>query len=313
MEFFIISLLNGLIHGLLLFMVAAGLTLVFGMMGIINFAHASFYMIGAYLAFSIGRHAGFFLALLIAPLLVAGIGVLVERYLLRRVHDQGHGHQLLLTFGIAFVVEELTKMFFGNYPVNYRPPEFMRFPAFLVYGTEFPFYKCFVGIVALALFSILFALLKFTRIGVIVRAAVHRPNMVSALGHNVPAVISGVFGLGTWMAGVAGVVGGALLTTSPQMAVEMSVIVFVVVVVGGLGSLPGALLASLVIGLMSSFAVGIEISINDIRRMIGDTGVADTIGGLLSLQLSTFAGSIPVLLMLVVLLLRPAGLMGDKR
>lgn len=203
-------------------------------------------------------------------------------------------------------------MFFGNYPVNYRPPEVMKFPALLVYGTEFPFYKGFVGIVAVALFVILFVLLKRTRVGIIVRAAVQRPAMVSALGHNVPAVISGVFGLGAWMAGVAGAVGGALLTTSPQMAVEMSVIVFVVVVVGGLGSLGGALLASLLIGLLSSFGAGVEVSLNDVLRLVTDVAPSDSVGGLTSLQLSTFAGSIPVLLMLIVLLVRPAGLMGDR-
>lgn len=293
-------------------MVAAGLTLVFGMMGVINFAHASFYMIGAYIAYAVGQRFGFWVGLAVAPVLVAAIGILIERHMLRRVHDQGHGHQLLLTFGVAFVVEEVIKMLFGNYPINYRPPEIMRFPAFLVYGAEFPFYKCFIGMVAVALFAILFILLRRTRVGIIVRASVQRPAMVSALGHNVPAVFSGVFGLGAWMAGVAGAVGGALLTTSPQMATEMSVIVFVVVVVGGLGSLEGALIASLVIGLLSSFGAGIEISINDILRLIIDVAPKDTIGGVMSLQFSTFAGSIPVFLMLVVLLVRPAGLMGER-
>jgi branched-chain amino acid transport system permease protein len=312
MEAFAISSLNGLIHGLLLFMVAAGLTLVFGMMGIINFAHASFYMLGAYFAYVLTRHIGFFGALIVAPILVAVIGTFVERYLLRPLHKHGHGSELLMTFGLALVFDELMKMFFGNYAVSYQVPDALRFPAFTLFGAGYPFYRVFVGLTAALLFAILFYLLRYTRIGLVVRAAVQRPAMTSALGHNVDAVFMSTFGVGAWMAGVAGAVGGALLTTSPNMATEMAVLVFVVVVVGGLGSLTGAFIASLLIGLLTSFSVRLDFSIADIAALVGAREVVSSIGTLATFNLSSFATAIPVVVMLVVLLLRPAGIAGDR-
>lgn len=312
MEFFAVSTLNGLIYGLLLFTVSAGLTLIFGMMGVLNFAHASFYMVGAYLAYSLAPQVGFGWAILISPCLVALIGIFVERYMLRRVHAHGHAHELLLTFGLAFVFEELMKMLYGNYAVNYRQPDALHFAAFSIFGTDYPFYRIFVGITALVLFGILFALLRWTRVGIIVRAAVRLPGMVGALGHNVPLIFMGVFGLGAWMAGLAGAVGGALLTTNPNMAQELGVIVFVVVVVGGLGSVSGALLASLLIGLLTSFSVGMDFSMADVAGLIGLGGVVSQWGGLATMNFSIFSAAMPVLLMLLVLLLRPAGLMGER-
>ena len=119
MDLFVISLLNGVIYGLLLFMVSAGLTLIFGMMGVLNFAHTSFYMLGAYLAYSLEKVLGFWTAIVVATLIVSVAGALIERYMLRRVHRYGHGHQLLLTFGISFIITEVVKLFYGNYLVNY--------------------------------------------------------------------------------------------------------------------------------------------------------------------------------------------------
>lgn len=312
MEFLTLSVMNGLIYGLLLFMVSAGLTLVFGMMGIINFAHASFYMVGAYLAYSLGKVIGFWGGLIVAPLVVALIGILVERFLLRPVHRYGHAHELLMTFGLAFVFEEAMKLLFGNYAVPYNQPSALRFPAFSLFGTDYPFYRLFVGLTAIVLFAILFWILRRTRLGLVVRAAVQRPGMTGALGHNVDRLFMGTFGLGAWMAGVAGAVGGALLTTNPTMALEMSVLVFVVVVVGGLGSLEGALVASLLIGLLTSLSVGIDVSAADIAGLVGLGGAVAALGGLATTKVSTFAGAMPVLVMLVVLMLRPAGLFGEK-
>ena len=312
MEFFSVSLLNGLIYGLILFAVSAGLTLIFGMMGVVNFAHASFYMLGAYLAYSLGGVFGFWWAIVLAPLAVGVIGMGVERYMLRRVHAHGHAHELLLTFGLAFVFEELMKMLYGNYAVNYRPPAQLQFPVFSLFSTEFQFYRIFVGLTALLMFAILFCLLRYTRVGIVVRAAVRLPKMVGALGHNVPAVFMGVFGLGAWMAGLAGAVGGALLTTNPNMALELGVIVFVVVVVGGLGSLEGALIASLMIGVLTSFSVGLDFSIADMLAWVGLREQAAAMGDFMTVKLSTYSAAIPVLLMLIVLLVRPAGLMGER-
>jgi branched-chain amino acid transport system permease protein len=312
MEFFTASTINGLIHGLLLFAVSSGLTLIFGMMGIINFAHASFYMLGAYLAYTLSSILGFWGAIVIAPFAVAAIGIFVERFMLRRVHVFGHAHELLLTFGLAFVFQEIIKMVYGGNAVTFRPPPELTFSAFSVFGANFPFYRIFVGLVGLLMFGILFYVLRRTRIGIVVRAAVQRPDMVRALGHNVPAVFMGVFGLGAWMAGLAGAVGGALLTTNPNMALELGIIVFVVVVIGGLGSLEGAFIASLLIGLLSSFSVGLDFSLADVAGLVGLRDHASAIGGLLTTRLSTFSSAMPVVLMLIVLALRPAGLFGDR-
>jgi branched-chain amino acid transport system permease protein len=312
-EFVIISALNGLIYGMLLFMVSAGLTLIFGMMGVVNFAHASFYMLGAYFGYAISMKAGFWWGLGLAPLAVAIVGVIVERTLLRPVAPYGQSHQILITFGAAFIIRELVNLFFGRFSVPYQIPAELRFAAFTVYGTDYPFYRILMGAVALAMFALLYGLLKWTRIGIVVRAAVHRPGMVEALGHNVPLVFTIVFGVGAWMAGVAGALGGAFFTTNPNLGLDLAVIVFVVVVVGGLGSLKGALAASILIGLVSSFSVGFDQSLADAAQFIGLGEWARGVGGLFVLKISSIAASMPIIIMLVILLFRPAGLMGERQ
>lgn len=312
MEFLVISTLNGVIYGMLLFMVSAGLTLIFGMMGVLNFAHASFYMLGAYFAYTLSGIFNFWIGLLVAPLLVGIIGILVERFLLRRVHAYGHAHELLLTFGLAFIFEELVKLFYGDYPVNYRMPDVLNFAAFNIFGTDYPFYRVFIGAVAVAMFISLLLLLNKTRVGIVVRGAERLPQMAQALGHNVPMVFMGVFGAGAALAGLGGAVAGAFYPTNPNMALELGVIVFVVVVVGGLGSLTGSLLASLLIGVFSSFAVGLDWSLAGAMDWVGLGDWARSIGGLLTMSISSISGTVPFLLMLIVLLVRPAGLMGSK-
>ena len=312
MDQFIVSLLNGTIYGLLLFMVSAGLTLIFGMMGVLNFAHASFYMLGAYFAFTLQPYTGFVTALLLSPLLVGLLGVVVERFFLRRVHHHGHAHELLLTFGLSFIIGELVKLFYGNYPVEYRVPASLDFSAFRVGVMNYPVYRLLMGGVAVAMFVMIYLLLSHTRVGIVVRSAIYRPRMAEALGHNVPLVFMGVFGAGAALAGLAGAVAGAFYTTNPNMALELGVMVFVVVVVGGLGSLEGAMLSSLLIGLVTSFAVGIDRSLVDLFSLVGLGPWAEGVGGLFSLKLSSLAATLPFALMLLVLLLRPSGLMGDK-
>ena len=313
MEYIIVSALNGVVHGLLLFMVSAGLTLIFGMMGVLNFAHAWFYMLGAYVGFTLTRHGGFWVGLILAPIIAGGLGVLVERYMLRRVHKYGHAHELLLTFGLAFIIEEVIKLFYGDALVSYQMPDYMRFAAFTIFETNYPFYRLFMGGIALLMFVILYLLLTYTRVGIIVRAATYRPSTVEALGHNLPLVFMGVFAGGTAMAGLAGAVAGAFYPTGPNMAVDFGTLVFVVVVVGGLGSVVGALIASLMIGLFISFAVGIQLSVADLLGLFGLGDWARSVGGLLTLKLQTIANSMPFLLMLLILLVRPAGLMGDRQ
>jgi branched-chain amino acid transport system permease protein len=268
-------------------------------MGVLNFAHASFYMLGAYFAYTITRHVDFWAGLLIAPILVGAIGVLVERYLLRRVHSYGHAHELLLTFGLAFIFEELVKLFYGDFPVNYAMPDYLRFPAFTIFGTHYPFYRVFIALVAIGMFVALYLLLSRTRAGLIVRAAERLPAMAEALGHNVPLVFMAVFGVGAGLAGLAGAVAGAFFPTNPNMAL-------------GLGSLAGSLVASLMIGLFSSFAVGLNWSLAGLLSYVGLGDWARSIGGLFTLSLSSISGTVPFLLMLIVLLVRPAGLMGER-
>jgi len=312
MDTFIVSLLNGVIYGLLLFMVSAGLTLIFGMMGVLNFAHASFYMLGAYLAYALQGVLGFAGALAAAPVLVGLVGVVVERFFLRRVHHLGHAHELLLTFGLSFIIAEAIKLFFGNFPVNYRVPASLEFAAFRVGQSDYPFYRLLMGGVAIAMFALLYLLLTRTRVGIVVRSAIHRPKMAEALGHNVPLVFMGVFGAGAALAGLAGAVAGAFYTTNPNMAIELGVMVFVVVVVGGLGSLEGAMLASLLIGVVSSLAVAVDASLADLLGVFGAGTWAQDAGGLLTLKVSRLAATIPFAVMLLVLLVRPSGLLGKK-
>ena len=312
MDTFVFSLLNGTVYGLLLFMVSAGLTLVFGMMGVLNFAHASFYMLGAYFAYTLQGVIGFGPALVVATLLSGAVGVVVERWFLRRVHHHGHAHELLLTFGLSFIIAETIKLFFGNYPVDYRIPPALDFAAFTIGRQQVPAYRVLMAAVAIAMFAALYLLLTRTRIGIVVRAAIYKPRMAQALGHNVQLVFMGVFGVGAALAGLAGAVAGAFYTTNPNMALEVGVLVFVVVVVGGLGSLGGAMLASLLIGIVTSLAVGVDRSLADLLAVVGAGAWAQAVGGLMTLKLSSLAATLPFALMLLILLVRPSGLMGER-
>ena len=240
------------------------------------------------------------------------MGVVVERYFLRRVHQYGHAHELLLTFGLSFIIAELIKLFFGNFPVDFRIPGSLDFAAFRIGGTDYPFYRVLMGGVAMAMFGVVYLLLTKTRVGIVVRSAIYRPKMAEALGHNVPLVFSGVFGVGAALAGLAGAVAGAFYTTNPNMALELGVIVFVVEIVGGLGSLGGAMVASLLIGVVTSLSVGIDLSLADLFAMVGARDWAESVGGLLTLKISSLSSTIPFALMLLILLVRPSGLMGEK-
>ncbi|MFA6445492.1 MAG: branched-chain amino acid ABC transporter permease, partial [Sterolibacterium sp.] len=230
MEFFVISLLNGVSYGLLLFMLSSGLTLIFSMMGVLNFAHAAFYMVGAYLAYSLGLKIGFFPALVLAPLLVGVLGALVERYGLRTVHRWGHVAELLFTFGLAYLVEEVVKVIWGLTAVPYRVPGVLDGPLFVLYSTAFPKLRGFMMLVALLMLFSVYLLLKRTRIGLVIQAALTHPAMAEALGHNVPRVFMLVFGGGTALAGLAGVIGGLAFVTEPSMAASLGPIIFVVAV-----------------------------------------------------------------------------------
>ncbi|MBL8570399.1 MAG: branched-chain amino acid ABC transporter permease [Phreatobacter sp.] len=310
METIVFSTLNGVLYGLLLFMLSSGLTLIFSMMGVLNFAHASFYMLGAYFAYAIGATTGFWVAMFLAPILVAGIGAVVERYGLRNVHRHGHVAELLFTFGIAFLIEEIVKLIWGRNPVPYSPPAVLQQPLFTLWGTQYPSFRVFMMIVAVLMFIALWLMLKKTRIGLIVQAALTHPHMVGHLGHNVPLVFMGVFAVGCGMAALAGVIGGALLVTDPAMALTLGPIVFVVVVVGGMGSLGGAFLASILIGLIQTFAVAVDASLSDLLARFGV--MVSNRSDLGRITLAQVAPMLPFLLLVLVLIFRPRGLMGAR-
>jgi len=310
MEFLLVSLLNGVSYGLLLFMLSSGLTLIFSMMGVLNFAHASFYMLGAYFGYQISKGVGFWPALVVAPLLVGAIGAVVERYGLRRVHRFGHVPELLFTFGLAYLIEEFVHLIWGRTAVDYRIPPSLDFGAFEIFESQYPAYRLFMMVVSVAMLAALYWTLAKTRIGLIIRAALTHPDMVQALGHNVPRVFMLVFGSGCALAGLAGVIGGNAFVTEPAMAAAVGSIVFVVIVVGGLGSLAGAFVASLAIGIIQTFAVALDWSFRDAFEDWGWTSALSATVG--AIKLSQFAPVIPYILMVLILIFRPRGLLGRR-
>ncbi len=312
-EFFTVSLLNGVSYGLLLFMLSSGLTLIFSMMGVLNFAHASFYMLGAYVAYSVTALIGFWWALLIAPLVVGLLGAGFEKYCLRRVHKFGHVPELLITFGLSYILLELVQLIWGRSSVDYRVPAALDGPLFTIFGTQFPMYRGFMMLVAVLMLIAVWLLLTRTRIGLVIQAALTHPETAEALGHNVPRVFMMVFGGGAALAGLAGVIGGNAFVTEPGMAATVGSVIFVVVVVGGMGSLAGAFLASLLIGVLQTFAVAMDGSMISAVKMIGMSVTPETFGyALLKLKISQVAPILPYLLLVLMLVFRPKGLLGTR-
>jgi len=338
MEFFIISMLNGLSYGLLLFMLSSGLTLIFSMMGVLNFAHASFYMVGAYVGYSVSRVVGFWPALLIAPLAVGAMGAVFERVCLRRVHKYGHVAELLITFGLSYVILELVQLVWGRIAVEFHPPEVLQGPAFtllnhsvnglsVLWGvappelcssadetvrivcSPFPAARGFMMLVALVMLVSVWLLLTRTRIGLVIQSALTHPEAVEALGHNVPKIFMLVFGAGAALAGLAGVIGGSTFLTEPAMAATVGSVIFVVVVVGGMGSLSGAFLASVLIGVIQTFAVAFDVSVASAAHQLGlQLGSSS----LVNLTLSQIAPILPYLFLVLILIFRPKGLLGTR-
>ena len=313
MEFTIFTLLNGLAYGLLLFMLSSGLTLIFSMMGVLTFAHASFYMLGAYFAYTISAKIGFWPALLIAPLLVAVLGAAFERYSLRRVHKFGHVPELLVTFGLSYVILEVVQLVWGRATVPYGLPPQLQGPLFTLFGTQFPKSRSFIMLTALLMLLAVWLLLTRTRIGLVIQAALTHPEAVESLGHNVPRVFMLGFGGGSALAALAGVIGGNTYVTEPAMAGAVGSIVFVVVVVGGMGSLAGAFLASLLIGVLQTFAVSIDQSLASGLQALGVPVGPQTFGHeILELSVAQVAPILPFLLLVLMLIFRPRGLLGKR-
>lgn len=308
MEVLLVSLLNGLSWGLLLFLLASGLTLVLGLLGVLNFAHAAFTMLGAYLGWQIAQWcaqwgaqpgvtgaapwSGFWLALVLAPLLTGLAGMVVQRLLLARLRGRGHASELLLTFALSWVVIEGVQLVWGRAPLEMPLPAELRANLFTLYGLGFPVWRGVVMGVALGVFGLAALVLWRARLGLVLRAALQRPAMVEALGHDLPRLQTLVFAAGSALAGLAGVLGGLALVIEPGMAEHLGSIAFVAVVLGGLGSLSGAFVACLAIGLLQTLAVAF------------DTPLAG------ELSLARAAPLLPYLALVAVLLVRPRGLFG---
>ncbi|MDJ0724829.1 MAG: branched-chain amino acid ABC transporter permease [Prochloraceae cyanobacterium] len=279
--------LNGLSEGLLLFLIALGLNLIFGVMGVLNFAHGSLYMLGAYLTYTIAvqGNLSFWLALIIAPVIVALVGGAIEILCLRPIYNRDVSSQLLLTFAFVLLINDLVRLLWGNLPLTILNPELFQ-QTTQILGDPYPTYNLFIILITPAIAIGLWLLLKRTRWGKLMRAAARDPVMTGALGINVSRLFTLVFILGTWLAGVAGVLAAPLRTINPAMGDNIIIESFIVVVIGGLGNLPGSLVGALTIGQVNSF-------------------------GILIAQRAQVA--FPFILMTIVLLLRPRGLFGKSR
>ena len=286
MENFLIQLLNGLVTSMLLFVMAAGLSLIFGLMDVINLSHGAFYLLGGYVGLTAVRLLGdFWLALIIAPLVVGGLGLLIEYFFLRRLYGRRrHLEQVLFTFGVTLIIIDLARATWGAYVESVPSPALLSGQVSLFY-IQFPVYRLSLIGFGLLLAFLLWLLIERTRLGAIVRAGVSDAEMVSGLGINIQRVFAGVFAFGTGLAALAGVVGAPVFTLYPGLDSEILILALVVVVIGGLGTLKGAFFGSLIIGL------------------------ADTFGKALLPELSRF---ILFAVMAFVLLLRPSGLFGQK-
>jgi branched-chain amino acid transport system permease protein len=245
---------SGLIVGMLLFLVAAGLTLIFGVLKIVNFAHGTFYMLGAYLAYTVFKITdSYTLGVLAGGLGMALFGIVVERGLISRVYGANVLMQLLICYAIVLICDDLVKIVWGaDFYAMGMPPSFQVPPLFIAGGVVPPFYLMLIG-VALAIGGGLAALLGLTRIGKVIRAAAHNPDMVSALGINTTLLYSLVFAVGGMLAGLAGGLAAPVRSLTPGMGFSILIESFIVTVIGGMGSIAGALIAAVVLGLIRSF------------------------------------------------------------
>ena len=280
--FYLIQLLNGVQYGLLLFLLASGLTLIFGIMGVMNLAHGSFYMIGAYLAYWLTKITGsLWLAIPLGLGIALAIGAVLEQTFFSRLYKRDHLYQVLLTFGLILIFEELRSILFGDDVHGVAVPPLLDFSIPLTDTLSYPVYRLFLTGVCLLLAGAMVLVIRKTRLGMMIRAGSSNREMAASLGVNIPLLFALVFAFGTALAAFAGMIAAPISSVFPGMGNQILIICFVVVVIGGIGSIYGAMIASLAIGL------------------------ADTLGKVLAPELSGIA---IYLLMAVILLWRPQGL-----
>ena len=284
MTFWIIQTLNGVSFGMLLFLLAAGLSLIFGLMKVLNLTHGSFYLLGGYVGLAVLRWSGsFVLAVLAGSLAIAAVGVIMERFFLRRLHLQ-ELPQALLTFGFLFIFSDLATVIWGTNPQTIPKPAILE-GALQVGGFFYPYYRLFIIVLGLIIASVLWWLQDGTRLGAMLRASVDDEEVARALGINVSLLFTLVFGFGAFLAALGGVMGGPIVGVYPGADFDVMLLGFVVVIIGGLGSLKGALIGGLVVGLLDNF------------------------GKVFFPELALFTIFAP---MAVILALRPAGLFGRE-
>ena len=292
---FSIQLLNAVQYGLLLFLIAAGLTLVFGIMGIINLAHGSFYMVGAYLAWSLTMHLGsLWLAIPAGIVLSVFFGMALEWLLIRRLYHLDHLQQVLLTYGLILIVEESRSILWGDDVHSVPVPDLLAASIPLTDTLSYPVYRIAISVACVVVALLLYALIGHTRLGMVVRAGSTNREMVQSLGIDIDLLYRFVFALGVALAAFAGMIAAPVSTVFPGMGGQVLIISFVVVVIGGIGSIRGVLVAALLIGLVDTFGKVIEFKIGNVKL------------------LPELAGMSVYVLMAAVLLWRPAGLFGKK-
>ncbi|EON13564.1 MULTISPECIES: branched-chain amino acid ABC transporter permease [Pandoraea] len=299
---FIMQCLNGLQLGVLLFLMAAGLTLVFGIMNFVNLAHGSLYMMGAFIAATVYNHTGSFAlaAIAIVPAMLL-LGLIVEFVALKTLYDRDHLDQVLATFGLILFFNELARMIWGPSPYYMEVPEWLSGTVDL-FGLAYPAYRFLIIVVGLAVALGCYLLIHRTRIGMLIRAGATHRQMVGALGVNIVLLNSLLFGLGAILAGIAGLMAGPILSVQPGMGEPILILTMVVIVIGGIGSVRGAFLAALIVGVVDT--VG-RTALPTLLRSLLERSTADTAGPAL-------ASMLIYLVMAAVLAVRPQGLFPVK-
>jgi branched-chain amino acid transport system permease protein len=263
---FLIQLLNGVQYGFLLFLVASGLTLIFGIMGVINLAHGSFYMLGAYLVYWFtGITGNFFLALALALPVMVVFGFIVERIAISYLYNRDHLYQVLLTFGLILILNEGQKVLWGSEFHSIPIPEALSGGIPMGDTQLYPVYRLFMSLVCLGVAAALFVVIQHTRFGMTIRAGADNREMTQALGINIGRIFAIVFGLGAGLAGFAGMIGAPVSSVYPGMGDHILIISFVVVVIGGIGSIKGAFVGAMLIGLADTFG---KVLLPDVASMV---------------------------------------------
>lgn len=251
---FLIQIMNGIQYGFLLFLVASGLTLIFGIMGIINLAHGAFYMLGAYLVFwLIGITDNLLLAILLSLLIMLVVGYLVERVAISFLYKRDHLYQVLLTYGLILIFNELQKILWGTEFNSVPIPVILNGSIPLTDNQVYPVYRLFISVVCMAIAAGMYYLISKTRLGMMIRAGAANREMVQALGIDVSRLFAVVFSLGATLAAFAGMIAAPVSSVYPGMGDQILIVSFVVVVIGGIGSVKGAFIGAMLIGLADTF------------------------------------------------------------